>query len=91
MLVITIIKADVFSSWYLQKEKLNNNLTCVAGGISVGVLSCFGGGAARRMDEKKKYPGKRIPPATHVNKKLKGKEHQENSKRRAVRGVLCII
>ena len=70
----------------------------------MGVLSCFGGGAARRVGKSqfemslrvaapppKKYPDKRIPPATHANKKLEGKEHRENIKRRAVRGVLCII
>ena len=29
------------------------SLVCVAGGISVGVLYCFGGGAARRVG----FPG----------------------------------
>ena len=34
---------------YKKKKHLNKNLACVAGGISVGVLFCFGGGAARRL------------------------------------------
>ena len=50
-------------------------LVCVAGGISVGVLYCFGGGAARRVGKSqfgvsrlasrggspRKYPGHKNP------------------------------
>ena len=39
---------------------VKHNLACVAGGISVGVLYCLGGGAARRVGTSQFE----IPPAT---------------------------
>ena len=41
--------ACAYNHWFPQSFSEAVGLACVAGGISVGVLYCFGGGAARRV------------------------------------------
>ena len=88
-----------------KKKHLNKNLACVAGGISVGVLFCFGGGAARRVGKSQfeislrvAAPRPRTKPLAKESRQLRmlikilrRKKHQENIKPWAVRGVLYYL
>ena len=48
-LLVATTAITVKTSLFNKNKKTQSVLACVAGGISVGVLYCFGGGATRRV------------------------------------------
>ena len=70
---------------------MNKNLTFVAGGNSVGVLSCFGGGAARRGGKSQFKISLRVAAPRPRKYPWQKNQHRQNTKPGAVRGVLYYL